>query len=245
MDRQISREAWQLLHGAQADDGEYESSYRKSDRLRELDERGFLPDVPLSAEVMNARRASFTEALLRAMEARRQPYQMLLPGMNPTLMQLRSREPLTAEEGAAAGVIDWSQQEPVRAAYDVSQGELFSQPLLQQVAMSQAQEPANARRGQNSVDRQLAMLSVLLAANPAAERVQPVGNEVVITPDAKPHQLPAVEAAVEQAKNSRVPFGREGRRMAMRYGLPTLGALLGLYGLAAVTDGDEREYAQV
>lgn len=108
---------------------------------------------------------------------------------------------------------------------------------LQQMTQ-QAQERKSApprRRG--GVDRQLAMLGLLMAANPV-EGGPTGGNEVIITPPAADtNQLPAVEAAVEQAKNSRVPIGPSGRRMAMRYGAPTLGALLGLYGLAALTDG--------
>jgi len=235
MDRQISREAWMLLHGAQPDD-EYESSYRKADRIRELEERGFLPDDPLSAEVMDARRTSFAEALQRVMEARRQPYQMSIPGVNPTLMQVRSREPGSPDAAVAAGLEGFGWQRTPQPAYETEQLE-FIYP---------AHKKMPTRRGQNSVDRQLAILGLLMAANPVAG--SPAGgNEVVITPPtADTNQLPAVEAAVEQAKNSRVPFGPSGRRMALRYGVPTLGALLGLYGLAALTDGSEpqREYSE-
>jgi hypothetical protein len=51
--------------------------------------------------------------------------------------------------------------------------------------------------------------------------------------------LPAVQAAVAQMEAGRVPVGGSGRRMALRYGLPALGVLLGLYGLEAL-DRDER-----
>jgi hypothetical protein len=54
-------------------------------------------------------------------------------------------------------------------------------------------------------------------------------------------QLPAVQAAVEQMRSSKPVAGGSGRRMAMRYGAPALGALLGLYGLSALTDGSEPE----
>lgn len=46
--------------------------------------------------------------------------------------------------------------------------------------------------------------------------------------------LPAVQAAVAQMQASEVPVVPSGRRMAMRYGLPALGVLLGLYGLEAL-----------
>jgi hypothetical protein len=116
---------------------------------------------------------------------------------------------------------------------------------LQQMAQQAQQAQVKPRRGQGGVNRQLAMLSVLMAANPVEERPTG-GNEVVVTPGVDTKQLPAIEAAVADAQNSRVPTGPSGRRMALRYGLPTLGALLGLYGLAALTDGSEsqREYSE-
>lgn len=46
--------------------------------------------------------------------------------------------------------------------------------------------------------------------------------------------LPAVQAAVAQLEQSPQPVLPSGRRMAMRYGLPALGVLLGLYGLEAL-----------
>ena len=117
---------------------------------------------------------------------------------------------------------------------------------LQQMTQQAQERRSQPRRGQNCVNRQLAMLGLLMAANPA-EGGPVGGNEVIITPSAADtNQLPAVEAAVEQAKNSRAPIGPSSRRMALRYGVPTLGALLGLYGLAALTDGSEpqREYSE-
>lgn len=46
--------------------------------------------------------------------------------------------------------------------------------------------------------------------------------------------LPAVRAAVEQAQEVQPQAGVNGRRMAMRWGLPLAGGVLGLYGLTAL-----------
>lgn len=46
--------------------------------------------------------------------------------------------------------------------------------------------------------------------------------------------LPAVRAAVEQAEETPPQTGIQGRRMAMRWGLPIAGGALGLYGLTAL-----------
>lgn len=49
-------------------------------------------------------------------------------------------------------------------------------------------------------------------------------------------QQQEVAAAAQQAK---VPVSISGRQMAMRFGLPLLGAMLGTYGLAALADRPE------
>jgi hypothetical protein len=46
--------------------------------------------------------------------------------------------------------------------------------------------------------------------------------------------LPAVRAAVEQAQEVQPQAGVNGRRMAVRWGLPLAGGVLGLYGLTAL-----------
>jgi hypothetical protein len=239
MDSQISREAWMLLHGAQPDD-EYESSYRRADRLRELEERGFLQDAPLSAEVTNARRASFTEALQRLMEARRQPYQLPIPGVNPTLMELRSREPISPQAAAAAGLEGAGWQRVPQMAYATEQLE-FTYPSSQQ--MPEREKRAFGAEELEEIKARNAVVQMLRRQGRSEQQIEDLMS---VHGAADTNQLPAVEAAVEQAKNSRVPVGPSGRRMALRYGAPTLGALLGLYGLAAVTGGSEpqREYSE-
>jgi len=47
--------------------------------------------------------------------------------------------------------------------------------------------------------------------------------------------LPALQAVIEQAEQSAPPQGVSGRRMAMRFGVPALGVLLGLYGISALS----------
>lgn len=46
--------------------------------------------------------------------------------------------------------------------------------------------------------------------------------------------LPALRAVVEQAEEVQPQTGFNGRRMAMRWGLPIAGGALGLYGLTAL-----------
>ena len=105
----------------------------------------------------------------------------------------------------------------------------YRQDELEEIAARNA--IAAMLRRQGRTDEQI---SELLSVRDAVGAEQPT------------NQLPAVQAAVESAKNSRVPLGPSGRRMALRYGAPTLGALLGLYGLAALTGGSEpqREYSE-
>lgn len=50
--------------------------------------------------------------------------------------------------------------------------------------------------------------------------------------------LPALatqQAAVEELEQAPLPVALSGRRMAMRYGLPLLGALAGVYGISALS----------
>lgn len=55
-------------------------------------------------------------------------------------------------------------------------------------------------------------------------------------------QLPAVKAAVEHMESKQAVVLPSGVRMAMKYGLPSLGILLGLYGLDELSDPPEYEY---
>lgn len=55
--------------------------------------------------VMQARRLAATEAMQRAAAAQREPYQLPVPGINPTMLALRAKDqPMTANEAVAAGV---------------------------------------------------------------------------------------------------------------------------------------------
>lgn len=55
--------------------------------------------------IMEARRLAAAEAMQRAMEAQRLPYQQSIPGINPTMLALRAKDqPMTANEAVAAGV---------------------------------------------------------------------------------------------------------------------------------------------
>jgi hypothetical protein len=54
--------------------------------------------------VQNARRQRAAEQLAAASQRRGEPYQMAIPGLNTSLMALRSREPLTPEQMQAAGM---------------------------------------------------------------------------------------------------------------------------------------------
>lgn len=53
--------------------------------------------------------------------------------------------------------------------------------------------------------------------------------------------LPAVKAVVEQMEASQPVVLPSGVRMAMKYGLPSLGILLGLHGLDAISNPPEYE----
>lgn len=66
--------------------------------------------------VQEARRQAARQSMERASAERAVPYQPSLPGMNPSLMALRSRDALTPQELAAAGVVGYGWQrspEPV------------------------------------------------------------------------------------------------------------------------------------
>jgi hypothetical protein len=53
--------------------------------------------------------------------------------------------------------------------------------------------------------------------------------------------LAAQQAAVEELEAAPVPTAPSGRRMAMRYGLPALAALGGLYAISALTQPRSEE----
>ena len=59
--------------------------------------------------------------------------------------------------------------------------------------------------------------------------------------------LPALRAVIERAEAERPQTSRSGRQMAMRWGLPITGGVLGLYGLTALlqprAEVEEERYA--
>lgn len=59
--------------------------------------------------------------------------------------------------------------------------------------------------------------------------------------------LPALRAVIERAEAERPQTSRSGRQMAMRWGLPIAGGVLGLYGLTALlqptAEVEEERYA--
>lgn len=81
--------------------GEYQNLHRLADFWRENQER--IPG-PVTPAVMQARQEAFKAALQQVTSRPSEAYQMSLPGMNPTLMALRSREPMTPAEAQAAGI---------------------------------------------------------------------------------------------------------------------------------------------
>lgn len=71
------------------------------------------PKEMLTRQVADARRQAATEGLLRAAEARRSSYQPDLPGINTTLMALRSPASVTAEE--AGELVAQAESRPLSA----------------------------------------------------------------------------------------------------------------------------------
>lgn len=65
--------------------------------------------------VQEARRQEALRQLAAAEQRRGEPYQVSIPGLNTTLMALRSREPLTPEQMQAAGLRAPWQRSPLAA----------------------------------------------------------------------------------------------------------------------------------
>lgn len=121
------------------------------------------------------------------------------------------QRPSTADVAAVAG--NYQRERDFDIAYALAR----QAGLSHEASTWQAQETVYGRRLSKAVGVETAQNSV-----------------VARMPLSSP--LPAVQAAVEQMQRSRVPVLPSGRRMAMRYGLPALGVLLGLYGLEALQD---------
>jgi hypothetical protein len=79
---------------------------QREDELRAelLDQRTFRALGLDYAAVQEARRLAAKERLSQVSRYLSEPYQLGIPGMNPTLDALRSREPMTPEEMQAAGI---------------------------------------------------------------------------------------------------------------------------------------------
>ena len=79
---------------------------RQAELVTEIAERRHFEAMGLDyRQVLAARAAAAAQALAAAAAARRVPQQLSIPGVNPTLIALRSREALTPEELDAAGVV--------------------------------------------------------------------------------------------------------------------------------------------
>lgn len=103
---------------------------RDKELKQEAGERRHFESLGLDySAVQEARAAAAAEALAQVAEDRRIPYQLSLPGVNTTLMSLRSREPMHPAEAAAAGVVgpvDWQRTpEPVGTQLEFD----FSAPM--------------------------------------------------------------------------------------------------------------------
>lgn len=169
---------------------------------------------------------------------RRRGRSTTIPEPENDFNRFMSRMPLSMPIGQKAFTVD----DYLALAAAVNQAQA-AKPVVEA-----AVAPMNPnRRGLNNADRKAAIMQILMAANPAgAEQAGPV--PVVITPSPGAGAAgPSVAEVVEEVASTPTPSGPLGRRMAMRYGLPALGALLGLYGLGAVANAnarDEREVAR-
>jgi hypothetical protein len=111
----------------------------------------------------------------------------------------------------------------------------------------QRQRFVAAQQGVTQAQELLALRGVLeaMAAGNYAQP-EPTRLPVVITPGPGAGAAgPSVEEVIKEVASTPPPSGMSGRRMAMRYGLPALGALLGLYGLGAVANANARDEREV
>lgn len=78
-----------------------------SQAIERQSEQEGLPEKGISSDVLEARRRAAVEDLVRAAKHLKAlgPYQPEIPGVGATLMALRSREPMTPEAMAAAGMV--------------------------------------------------------------------------------------------------------------------------------------------
>lgn len=199
--RQISREDYEALYGVL---DEYVSAGRSADLIGERLSKGgkqwsslnFGSPVsgkafvfqPLSAGVQDYQRQQFRNAIQHLLRTK-EPYQLEVPTLQPTLMALRSKEALSAEAMAEAGVAGMGWQ-PSTGSINAEQ------------------------------------LSISFNTPPPSNTIKAVEHQ---------------KAVVEEMEQTPVPQSNSRMRMAMRYGLPTLGALLGVYGLASLTGQPPKE----
>ena len=155
-----------------------------------------------SSEVRDARREAAVSFLRQFMGRRKEPYQLEVEGVDPTLMALRSDVLLVPEDRYAAG--------------EAGVGWLYG--------------------GQPAVNAE--QLSIDFNAPPAVNTVKAFERQAQV--EQALGEVAVQQEAVRVAQKAKGKTGALGRRMAMRYGVPTLGALLGVYGLASLT-GQPRE----
>lgn len=160
-----------------------------------------------SSEVRDARREAAVGFLREFMGRRKEPYQLEIQGVDPTLMALRSNVPPTAQERYAGG--------------EAGVGWVYG--------------------GQPAVNAE--QLSIDFNAPPAVNTVKAFERQEQV--EQAVNQAAVQQEVVRSAQQATAKTGPSGKRMAMRYGLPVLGALLGAYGLAGLTgNGDQREYQE-
>lgn len=134
----------------------------------------------------------------------------------------------------------------------------LSSPIqVPQATPSQKPPPTQRVRASNEAEanereRLLGLIALMASEHQMPTADVPLDNvpasvPVVITPAATQARQEAPAApvkVVEVMKRTEPLWGPQGRRMAMKYGAPTLGALLGLYGLAAITGNNNAQSEQ-
>ena len=160
MDREISREEYELLFGGGE---EYVHPTRRGDLVRERQDA-------VSPDVHAARREAAQQALESFMLRRRDPYQLNLPGVNPELMALRYRGGMTPEQEAAAGVVGRGWQRGPDLSYveqlvlDLERQGMPANNIQQIVRQVATQEMAQAEKPRGLHGTRMAMLKYGLPA---------------------------------------------------------------------------------
>lgn len=144
-----------------------------------------------------------------------------------------------------AAELEWDYPlDPARYNYSIAYAKARQLGIDHELAVQSAQrqvygkvrsknpEPENERNRNFGVKPLYSVLPALQAQAQAVQEQQQVQAEVV-----------------QELEQAPTPKTISGRRMAMRYGLPLLGALAGVYGIAALTQSrgemEQDKYAEV